>query len=46
MATRKLPPVAAATEVGIEIENVAESGLVDYQQLVSFGQLLEEVQSE
>lgn len=34
-----LNPVAAAVESGIEIESVAESGLVDYEQLVSFRQL-------
>ena len=34
-----LNPVAAAVEAGIEIENVAESGLIDYQQLVSVWQL-------
>jgi len=31
-----LNPVAAAVEAGIEVENVAESGLIDFQQLVSF----------
>jgi repressor of nif and glnA expression len=34
-----LNPVAAAVEAGIEIENIAESGLIDYQQLRSFWQL-------
>ncbi len=34
-----LNPVAAAVEAGIEVENVAESGLIDFQQLTSFGQL-------
>jgi len=34
-----LNPVAAAVEVGIEIENIAESGLIDFQQLRSFWQL-------
>ena len=34
-----LNPVAAAVEAGIEIESVAESGLVDYHQLSSFRQL-------
>lgn len=34
-----LNPVAAAVEAGIEIENVAESGLVDFAQLVSFWKL-------
>lgn len=34
-----LNPVAAAVEAGIEIENMAESGLIDFQQLISFRQL-------
>jgi repressor of nif and glnA expression len=34
-----LNPVAAAVEVGIEIENIAESGLIDFEQLHSFWQL-------
>jgi len=34
-----LNPVAAALEAGIEIENIAESGLIDYQKLVSVWQL-------
>jgi repressor of nif and glnA expression len=34
-----LNPVAAAVEAGIEIENIAESGLIDFQQLHSFSQL-------
>ena len=34
-----LNPVAAAVEAGIEIENMAESGLIDFQQLKSFRQL-------
>ncbi len=34
-----LNPVAAAFEAGLEIENIAESGLVDFQQLVSFWEL-------
>jgi len=34
-----LNPVAAAIEAGIEIESMAESGLIDYQQLVSVWQL-------
>jgi repressor of nif and glnA expression len=34
-----LNPVAAAVEAGIEIENVAESGLIDFEQLVSFWKL-------
>jgi len=34
-----LNPVAAAVEAGIEIENTAESGLIDFQQLISFWHL-------
>ena len=34
-----LNAIAAAVEAGIEIENIAESGLIDYHQLVSFWQL-------
>lgn len=34
-----LNPVAAAVEQGIEIESVAESGLIDLQQLTNFRQL-------
>jgi repressor of nif and glnA expression len=34
-----LNPVAAAVEAGIEIENLAESGLVDFQQLVSYSRV-------
>jgi len=34
-----LNPVAAAVEAGIEIENIAESGLIDYKQLQSFWQI-------
>ncbi len=34
-----LNPVAAAVEAGIEVENIAESGLIDFQQLTSFWQL-------
>jgi hypothetical protein len=34
-----LNPVAAAFEAGIEVENVAESGLIDFQGLVSFWKL-------
>ena len=34
-----LNPVAAAVEAGIEVESIAESGLIDYQQLRSFWQL-------
>ena len=34
-----LNPIAAAVESGIEIENIAESGLIDFEQLGSFWQL-------
>jgi len=34
-----LNPVAAAVETGIEIENIAESGLIDFQQLQPVWQL-------
>ncbi|MFC2045364.1 DUF128 domain-containing protein [Chloroflexota bacterium] len=34
-----LNPIAAAVEAGIAIENIAESGLIDFQQLKSFWQL-------
>ena len=34
-----LNPLAAAVETGIEIENIAESGMIDFQQLTSFWQL-------
>jgi hypothetical protein len=34
-----LNPVAAAVEGGIEVENIGESGLIDFQQLRSFWQL-------
>ncbi len=34
-----LNPVAAAVEAGIEIENIAESGLIDFQQLHIYSQL-------
>jgi hypothetical protein len=34
-----LNPVAAAFEAGIEVENIAESGLIDFEQLFSFWQL-------
>ncbi len=34
-----LNPVAAAVEAGIDVENIGESGLVDFQQLKSFWQL-------
>lgn len=34
-----LNPLAAAVEAGIEIENIAESGLIDYQELTNFRKL-------
>ena len=34
-----LNPVAAAFEGGVEVENIAESGLIDFEQLTSFWQL-------
>ena len=34
-----LNPLAAAAEAGIAVENVGESGLIDYEQLVSFWEL-------
>jgi repressor of nif and glnA expression len=34
-----LNPVAAAVEAGIEIENIAESGLLDFNELADFSQL-------
>ncbi len=34
-----LNPVAAAVESGVEIQNIAESGLIEFQQLKSFWQL-------
>jgi hypothetical protein len=34
-----LNPVAAAVEAGVEIENIAESGMIDFQQLVSVWEL-------
>jgi len=34
-----LNPVAAAAEAGIEAENTAESGMIDFDQLTSFWQL-------
>jgi repressor of nif and glnA expression len=35
-----LNPIAAASEAGIEIENIAESGMIAFEQLHSFWQLL------
>ena len=34
-----LNPVAAAVEAGVEVENIAESGLINFEQLESFWQL-------
>ena len=34
-----LNPVAAAVEAGIEIDNIAESGLIDFQELQDFNQI-------
>ncbi len=34
-----LNPVVAAVEAGIKVENIAESGLIDFEQLGSFWQL-------
>ena len=34
-----LNPVAAAVEAGVEIENIAESGLIDFNQLVDFTEI-------
>jgi repressor of nif and glnA expression len=34
-----LNPVAAAFEAGIDVTNIAESGLIDFQRLTSFWQL-------
>ena len=34
-----LNPVAAVVEAGIEVENIAESGMIDFEQLTSFWQL-------
>jgi repressor of nif and glnA expression len=34
-----LNPVAAAVEAGIEIENIAESGMIDFERLQSFWEL-------
>lgn len=34
-----LNPVAAATEAGVEVQNIAESGLVEFQRLVNFRDL-------
>ncbi len=34
-----LNPVAAAADAGFDIENIGESGLVDFEQLISFSQL-------
>jgi len=34
-----LNPVAAAVEAGVEIENIAESGLMDFKEMRSFREL-------
>jgi hypothetical protein len=34
-----LNPVAAACEAGLQIENIGESGMVEYDQLVNFQEL-------
>lgn len=34
-----LNPVAAAVEAGLEVENIGESGMIDFQKLTSFWQL-------
>jgi len=34
-----LNPVASAVEAGIEVENMAESGMIDFEQLTSFWEL-------
>jgi hypothetical protein len=34
-----LNPVAAAVEAGIEVDNISESGVIDYGRLVSFWDL-------
>jgi len=34
-----LNPVAAAVEAGIEVENISESGMIDFEELRSFSQL-------
>jgi HTH-type transcriptional regulator, global nitrogen regulator NrpRI len=36
-----LNPVAAAVETGIDVENVAESGLIDYKELKDFWKIIE-----
>jgi len=41
-----LNPVAAVVEAGIEVENIAESGLIDFRQLTSFWKLSSEFQAE
>jgi len=34
-----LNPIAAAVESGIEIENIAESGMIDFEQLINYREL-------
>lgn len=41
-----LNPVASVVEAGIEVENVAESGLIDFQELKSFWQLRDDYRAE
>ncbi|MDO8577986.1 MAG: NrpR regulatory domain-containing protein [Dehalococcoidales bacterium] len=41
-----LNPVAAVVEAGIEVENIAESGLLDFRLLKSFWKLSDEYRSE
>jgi hypothetical protein len=41
-----LNPVAAVVEARIEVENIAESGLIDFEQLFSFSQLQDKFQIE
>lgn len=35
-----LNPVAAAVEAGIDVENIGESGVIDYERLITFEELL------
>ena len=41
-----LNPAAAVAEAGIKVENIAESGLIDFQQLKSFRRLQDEYRLE
>jgi hypothetical protein len=38
-----LNPMAAAVEAGIQVENIGESGMIDFQELTSFWQLQAEL---